>query len=70
MAYDWNKIEQEQQLLTARKLRSLGISWLAIGVIGGLIALMTGHPDKLIGLPVWFGIGWCFYFGTRKHIRV
>ena len=69
MHYGWKQIEREQEDRATRNLRPLAIGWMAIGLVGSVVALLTGHPDKVVGSLGWFAIGLVWYLGSRQSGR-
>ena len=57
MAYDWERLERDEARRVSRNLRPVAITWIVLGLVGAVVAVVTGHWEKLTGLVVWFALG-------------
>ena len=64
MGFDWKKLEREENERQDKSSWTFGLGWLAIGVIGPVVAfLITGRFD-LVGAVLWIAIGLMFVVPT------
>jgi hydrogenase/urease accessory protein HupE len=66
VAYDWKQLERDEDRRVSQSLRPLAITWIVLGLVGAVVALATGHLEKLTGLIVWFVLGVGLYLATRR----
>lgn len=69
MGYDWKQLERDENRRGSQALRPLRITWIVIGLVGGVVAAVTGHPEKLPGLIIWLLVGSGLYLATRRGAK-
>lgn len=69
MTNPWQQIERQDRLQNDRVVRNLGISWLAFGLIGIVVTLVTGRPGWLINIVSWLALGAVMFIGAMLARR-
>jgi hypothetical protein len=67
--YDWQQLEREQRAKAGQITWQLGITWIVIGVVGGVGVVLLGRPDRLVGSLIWILIGLILFLGSRSRRR-
>jgi fatty acid desaturase len=67
MSYDWDRLQRDEDRRLSRNLRPLATVWIALGFVGAVAAIVTGHWEKLTGLVIWFALGVWMRFATRDR---
>jgi len=69
VGYDWQELEREQRDRADQITWQLGITWLVIGVVGGVVVVLLGRPDRLVGSLIWILIGLFIFLASRSRRR-
>jgi uncharacterized membrane protein YhaH (DUF805 family) len=69
VAFDWKKLEREENERQLQVARSMGISWLVIGVVGPVVVfLITGSVDW-VNAAIFLVIGLALFVPAAVVMR-
>ena len=57
MGYDWRRLERREREASDRLTLGLGLAWVAVGVVGLIVILVTRNTRRLDTAIFWFAIG-------------
>lgn len=57
MRYDWRGLDRREREASDRLTLGLGMAWVAVGVVGLIVILITGNTRRLDTAIFWLALG-------------